>query len=85
MNVVPWGCNLEVVILESGSGVGPDGAKGVGESAAVAAPTAIANALYDALGSQLTCISATPVEIVELCTQANHKSTEHKAGPAHIE
>jgi CO/xanthine dehydrogenase Mo-binding subunit len=54
-----------VIILESGGGHGPSGAKGVGEAGAVAAPIAIANALYDALGVQLTAIPATPEDIVQ--------------------
>jgi CO/xanthine dehydrogenase Mo-binding subunit len=56
--------DVKIEILESGGGLGPDGAKGVGEAAAVAAPIAVANALYDALGVQLTCIPATPEDIV---------------------
>lgn len=54
-----------VIILESGGGRGPGGAKGVGEAGAVAAPIAIANALYDALGVQVTAIPVTPEDIVK--------------------
>jgi nicotinate dehydrogenase large molybdopterin subunit len=57
---------LEVEILESGSGIGPNGSKGVGESAAVAAPIAISNALYDALGVQPRQTPTTPEDIVEI-------------------
>jgi xanthine dehydrogenase molybdenum-binding subunit len=49
--------------LESGDGMGPDGAKGCGEAGAVAAPIAIANALFDAIGVQLD-IPATPESIL---------------------
>jgi CO/xanthine dehydrogenase Mo-binding subunit len=59
---------LHVEILESGSGIGPNGSKGIGESAAVAAPIAIANALYDALGVQPTRTPTTPQDIVEMLT-----------------
>jgi len=59
---VPSG--VEIELIESGEGLGPDGAKGVGEAGAVAAPIAVANALYDALGVQLTRIPATPEDIV---------------------
>jgi carbon-monoxide dehydrogenase large subunit len=48
-----------IVQIESGDGMGPGGAKGCGEVGTVAAPCAIANALYDALGVQLD-IPATP-------------------------
>ena len=51
-----------IVQIESGDGKGPGGAKGCGEVGTVAAPCAIANALYDALGVQLD-IPATPDEI----------------------
>ncbi len=61
--------NIEVEILESGSGVGPNGSKGIGESAAVAAPIAIANALYDALGIQTTRTPSTPEDIVNMLAQ----------------
>jgi CO/xanthine dehydrogenase Mo-binding subunit len=52
----------EIIILESGDGRGPDGAKGVGEAGAVAAPVVIAHALFDALGVQFA-IPVTPEDI----------------------
>ena len=55
---------IEVINLETGSGFGPYGAKGVGEAGCVAAPPAVANALYDALGKQMTHISLSPEELV---------------------
>jgi CO/xanthine dehydrogenase Mo-binding subunit len=58
--------NIEIELLESGSGRGPDGAKGIGEAGAVAAPSALANAIYDALGKQILSITTTPEEISEL-------------------
>ena len=60
--------SISVEILESGSGFGPNGSKGIGESAAVAAPVAIANALYDALGVQPARTPTTPEDIVEMLT-----------------
>jgi len=65
--------DLQVEILESGNGIGPHGSKGIGESGAVAAPIAIANALYDALGSQVTSIPATPEDIVRLIAKEKSK------------
>ncbi len=56
--------NIDLHIIESGTGIGPDGAKGIGEIAAVVAPIAIANAIYDALGVQPTAIPITPEQIV---------------------
>jgi CO/xanthine dehydrogenase Mo-binding subunit len=43
----------KVIILESGSGVGPFGAKGIGEPALTPAPAAIANAIADAIGIRI--------------------------------
>jgi CO/xanthine dehydrogenase Mo-binding subunit len=57
--------DVEIDLLESGSGLGPYGAKGVGEPAAVAAPITIAHALFDALGVQIETIPATPEDIVK--------------------
>lgn len=51
-------------LLASGTGLGPQGAKGVGEVGAVAAPIAVANAVYDAIGRQLCVITSTPEEVV---------------------
>ncbi|MBM3522882.1 MAG: 2Fe-2S iron-sulfur cluster binding domain-containing protein, partial [Alphaproteobacteria bacterium] len=39
-----------IEMLESGLGLGPDGAKGIGEAATVAAPIALVSAISDALG-----------------------------------
>jgi len=52
----------EIIILESGDGRGPNGAKGVGEAGAVATPIAIAHALFDALGTQFA-IPVTPEDL----------------------
>ena len=56
--------NIDLHILESGTGLGPNGAKGIGEIAAVVAPIAIANAVYDALGVQPAEIPITPEQII---------------------
>jgi CO/xanthine dehydrogenase Mo-binding subunit/aerobic-type carbon monoxide dehydrogenase small subunit (CoxS/CutS family) len=56
--------NIDLHIIESGTGLGPDGAKGIGEIGAVVAPIAIANAVYDALGVQPGAIPITPEQII---------------------
>jgi len=58
----------EVMILESGDGLGPEGAKGVGEAGAVATPVAIVHALFDALGTQFA-IPVTPEDIAKTATE----------------
>jgi CO/xanthine dehydrogenase Mo-binding subunit/aerobic-type carbon monoxide dehydrogenase small subunit (CoxS/CutS family) len=55
-----------VDVLESGEGKGPGGSKGVGEAGAVAAPIAIAHALFDAVGAQVERIPATPEDLTNL-------------------
>lgn len=44
---------LVIELLESGLGLGPDGAKGIGEAATVAAPIALVSAIADALGVEI--------------------------------
>jgi nicotinate dehydrogenase large molybdopterin subunit len=58
--------DIEIHLIESGTGFGPDGAKGAGEGGAVAAPIAVANAIYDALRVQVTSITSTPEDIARL-------------------
>ena len=60
--------DIDIVLLESGSGLGPGGAKGVGEVGAVAAPIAVANALYDALGVQPRHVTVTPEQLSNAST-----------------
>jgi CO/xanthine dehydrogenase Mo-binding subunit len=55
-----------LIVLESGGGRGPFGSKGVGEASAVAAPIAIANALHDALGVQVSAIPAAAEDLARL-------------------
>jgi CO/xanthine dehydrogenase Mo-binding subunit/aerobic-type carbon monoxide dehydrogenase small subunit (CoxS/CutS family) len=63
--------DVKVEILESGNGMGPYGSKGIGESGAVAAPIAVAHALYDALGIQLERIPTTPEKLAEMADREN--------------
>jgi CO/xanthine dehydrogenase Mo-binding subunit/aerobic-type carbon monoxide dehydrogenase small subunit (CoxS/CutS family) len=71
---------VELELLELGDGLGPRGAKGIGEAPAVAAPAAIANALYDALGEQVTEIPATPDLIARLARQEQGFETTPTTG-----
>ncbi|MBA7652560.1 Nicotinate dehydrogenase medium molybdopterin subunit [subsurface metagenome] len=50
--------DIQSIILESHSGKGPFGAKGIGESTIVATAPAVLNAIYDAVGVR---IKKTPV------------------------
>jgi len=52
--------DIKSIILESGSGKGPFGAKGIGEPTIAATAPAILNAIYDAVGVRIKKIPATP-------------------------
>ena len=53
------------IILESRSGLGPFGAKGVGEPAITAVAPAIANAVADAIGVRVFDLPITPEKVVK--------------------
>jgi CO/xanthine dehydrogenase Mo-binding subunit len=52
--------DVTTVVLESGEGMGPWGARGIGEPAMVPTAPAIANAVRDAVGVRLTRLPITP-------------------------
>ena len=55
---------VESIILESGTGLGPFGAKGIGEPALTPVAPAIANAVADAIGVRVKDLPITPEKIV---------------------
>lgn len=55
---------VECIILESRSGIGPFGAKGIGEPAMTPVAPAIANAVADAIGIRIFELPITPERIV---------------------
>jgi len=56
---------VQTIILESGDGVGPFGAKGVGEPSVCSVAPAIANAVFDAIGVRIYDLPLTPERIVK--------------------
>jgi CO/xanthine dehydrogenase Mo-binding subunit len=52
------------IILESRSGLGPFGAKGIGEPALTPVAPAIANAVADAIGTRVFELPITPERVV---------------------
>ena len=60
---------VECIILESRSGVGPYGAKGIGEPAMTPVAPAIANAIADAIGVRVFELPITPERIVKALQQ----------------
>ena len=55
----------EAIILESGTGVGPFGAKGIGEPSLTPAAPAVANAVADAIGVRVADLPITPERVLE--------------------
>ena len=60
---------VECIILESRSGVGPYGAKGIGEPAMTPVAPAIANAVADAIGGRVFEMPITPERVVRALKQ----------------
>ena len=60
---------VECIILESRSGVGPFGAKGIGEPAMTPVAPAIANAVADAIGVRVFEMPITPERVVRALRQ----------------
>ncbi len=56
--------DVQCIILESRSGVGPFGAKGIGEPALTAVAPAIANAVTDAIGVRVFEMPITPERVI---------------------
>jgi CO/xanthine dehydrogenase Mo-binding subunit len=66
----------EVIILESGSGVGPYGAKGIGEPSLTPAAPAVANAVADAIGVRIHELPLTPKRVLEAVNRARPANRE---------
>lgn len=56
---------IEPIVLESGSGVGPFGSKGIGEPSLTPAAPAVANAVADAIGVRIPDLPLTPVKVLK--------------------
>jgi CO/xanthine dehydrogenase Mo-binding subunit len=52
--------DVTAIVLESGEGMGPWGARGIGEPAMVPTAPAIANAIRDAVGVRMTRLPIAP-------------------------
>ena len=68
--------STHVIILESGTGVGPFGAKGIGEPALTPAAPAVANAVADALGVRISILPFTPKRVLEAIEKARESGDE---------
>jgi CO/xanthine dehydrogenase Mo-binding subunit len=56
--------DVKAILVESGGGLGPYGAKGIGEPACSIIAPAILNAIYDAVGVRIKSLPATPEKII---------------------
>jgi CO/xanthine dehydrogenase Mo-binding subunit len=66
--------DVEPIMIESGAGLGPYGAKGVGEPADNSIAPAILNAIYDAVGVRITTMPATPERVFWAMQEQQQKS-----------
>jgi len=60
----------KAIILESGTGVGPFGAKGIGEPSLTPAAPAVANAVADAIGVRIYDLPLTPEKVLAALDRA---------------
>jgi CO/xanthine dehydrogenase Mo-binding subunit len=65
--------DIQIEPVETYEKIGPFGAKGLGEIGIVAVPAAIANAIYDATGTHIYSLPATPERV--------YKALQNKDGP----
>ncbi|HEX9013217.1 MAG TPA: molybdopterin cofactor-binding domain-containing protein, partial [Anaerolineaceae bacterium] len=71
--LIPTAADLpetKAIILESGTGLGPFGAKGIGEPSLTPAPGAVANAVANALGVRIRELPLTPDRVLAALDKA---------------
>ncbi|MFQ5914531.1 MAG: xanthine dehydrogenase family protein molybdopterin-binding subunit [Nitrospinota bacterium] len=59
------------IVTESGEGMGPQGARGIGEPPCNASPGAVTNAISDAIGARITDIPVTPERVLAVLRNAS--------------
>jgi len=79
--LIPTSCDIpttQAIILESGTGMGPFGAKGIGEPALTPAAPAVANAVADAIGVRIHDLPLTPERVLAALDEAigNQRTTK---------
>jgi len=73
--------DIETIVLESGEGMGPFGARGIGEPPIGPPAAAVASAIHDALGRRPTALPITPERVLE-CASGLNRSAESDQGKA---
>jgi CO/xanthine dehydrogenase Mo-binding subunit len=66
--------DVEAVILESGEGMGPFGARGIGEPPIGPPAAAIASAIHDAVGARPTTLPITPERVLACVERGNARA-----------
>jgi CO/xanthine dehydrogenase Mo-binding subunit len=56
--------DIQAIVLESGEGLGPFNARGIGEPSLTPVGPAIASAVYHAIGRQITNFPLTPERVL---------------------
>lgn len=69
---------VESILIEDPSPVGPFGAKGIGEQAVIPTAPAILNAIHDAIGVRIHRVPATPDRVRAAILEAREKDS-HRA------
>ncbi len=67
--------DIEAVVIESGEGMGPFGARGIGEPPIGPPAAAVASAIADAIGVRPTCLPVTPERVLE-CLSNTHPAID---------
>jgi CO/xanthine dehydrogenase Mo-binding subunit len=58
--------DIRAIVLESGEGLGPYNARGIGEPSLTPVGPAIASAVYHAIGRQIPALPITPERVLEV-------------------
>jgi CO/xanthine dehydrogenase Mo-binding subunit len=66
--------DVQTILLESGDGVGPFGAKGVGEPSVCSVAPAIANAVFDAVGVRIYDLPITAEKVLKAIQEKKNHS-----------
>jgi xanthine dehydrogenase molybdenum-binding subunit len=67
--------DIEAIVLESGEGMGPFGARGIGEPPIGPPAAAVASAIHDALGARPTVLPITPERVLACAGRADELGT----------
>jgi CO/xanthine dehydrogenase Mo-binding subunit len=70
--------DIEAIVLESGEGMGPFGARGIGEPPIGPPAAAVASAVHDALGVRPTALPITPERVLACAAPSGVEDQRHR-------